>query len=86
MGAIVAAGVAVAPAMGASEQAQARDAKASAPVYRSFGGFTPAAADPRLAAVFARGGLDPSNFRFTPAETHRSTRAVTVAVRARSSQ
>lgn len=47
--------------------------------------FTPAAADPRLAAVFARGGLDTGGFRFTPAET-RQTRAVTVVARARTAR
>ena len=52
-----------------------------------FGAFTPAAADPRLAAVFARNGLGTANFsggafRFTPSDQP-SRRAVTVAVRAR---
>jgi len=52
-----------------------------------FGSFTPAAADPRLAAAFARSGLGTTNFsggafRFTPSGgTNR--RAITVAVRAR---
>lgn len=50
----------------------------------SLGGFTPASADPKLAAVLARGGLDGNGFRFTPAESSRVNRAVTVAVRARS--
>lgn len=48
--------------------------------------FTPAAADPRLAAVFARGGLDTGGFRFTPTETRRDNRAVTVVVRARTNR
>lgn len=52
---------------------------------RIAGSFTPAAADPKLAALFARGGLDTSGFRFTPSET-RIGRSVTVAVRARSGQ
>jgi hypothetical protein len=52
---------------------------------RLAGSFTPAAADPKLAALFARGGLDTSGFRFTPSET-RIGRSVTVAVRARSGQ
>jgi len=52
-----------------------------------FGSFTPAAADPRLAAAFARSGLGAGTFsagafRFTPSGgTNR--RAITVAVRAR---
>ncbi|QJU57242.1 hypothetical protein HL653_05040 [Sphingomonas sp. AP4-R1] len=52
-----------------------------------FGAFTPAAADPRLAAAFARSGLGTSNFaggafRFTPG-TPTKSRAVTVAMRSR---
>jgi len=54
----------------------------------SFGSFTPAAADPRIAAAFARSGLGTGNFaegafRFTPSGKTASKRAVTVAVRAR---
>jgi hypothetical protein len=51
----------------------------------AMGTFTPAAADPKLAAILARSGLPESGFRFTPSESGRaSSRAVTVAVRARS--
>lgn len=57
-------------------------------VPTGFGAFTPAAADPRLAAIFARSGLGTANFsagafRFTPSGKP-SRRAVTVAMRARS--
>lgn len=46
--------------------------------------FTPAVADPRLAAELARRGLNSSNFRFTPStSTTVGSRAVRVAVRAR---
>lgn len=58
------------------------------PVSRlaSVGPFTPASPDPKLAALLARSGIDVSAFRFTPSESRRATsRAVTVAVRARSS-
>lgn len=48
----------------------------------SLGSFTPAAADPRMAASFARNGLA-GGFRFTPSSTPGSRRSVTVAVRAR---
>lgn len=48
--------------------------------------FTPTAADPRLAAVFARGGLDAGGFRFTPTDSRRDSRAVTVVVRARTNR
>lgn len=55
---------------------------------RGFGAFTPAAADPRLAAAFARTGLGAhaagiGSFRFTPSGSGISRRAITVAVRAR---
>ena len=50
----------------------------------SIGSFTPAAADPRFAASFGRGGLGGSSgFRFTPSSTPGNSRRVTVAVRAR---
>jgi hypothetical protein len=46
--------------------------------------FTPAVADPRLAAELARRGLNSNNFRFTPStSTTVGSRAVRVAVRAR---
>jgi hypothetical protein len=45
--------------------------------------FTPAAADPRLAAMFARSNVRSAGFRFTPVKGKASSRAVTVAVRAR---
>lgn len=66
-----------------------RAALAAAPFTAGFGAFTPAAADPRVAAAFARNGFGTSNFaggafRFTPSSsTVASHRAVTVAVRAR---
>lgn len=83
--ALVAAGLAVAPAIGAAQQ-KVRSAKPAAKAPRLFGTFTPAAADPRLAAIFAKGGLDGGDFRFTPSETRRDNRAVTVAVRTRTSR
>lgn len=50
---------------------------------RAIGAFTPAAADPRLAAALARAGLSGGSFRFTPTEARRDgNRAITVAVRA----
>lgn len=48
-----------------------------------IGSFTPAAADPRVAAIYARAGLANSGFRFTPASGAKAgSQAVTVAVRA----
>lgn len=90
LGAICAAGALVAPALQAQdargERAYAK--RAAAPALRSgLGTFTPAAADPKLAAILARSGMPESGFRFTPSESRRGVgRAVTVAVRARSSR
>lgn len=85
MGAItIAAGLAV-PALGAPDGR--REVQSTRRVLPTVGGFTPSAADPKLAALLARNGIDPSDFRFTPAESGRaSNRAVTVAVRARSNR
>lgn len=47
------------------------------------GSFTPAAADPRMAAAFARIGGGNGGFHFTPSSSGGGRRAVTVAVRAR---
>lgn len=80
----IAAAIAIAPASGASEPD--RTAIKRPVASRTLGGFTPAAADPRLAAAFARSGLGASEFRFTPSENRQGNRPVTVAVRARSSQ
>lgn len=80
--ACIAALLAVAPAAGAPDVA---GHGARRPLTaRIAGSFTPSAADPKLAALFARGGLDGGSFRFTPSETRNGNRAVTVAVRARS--
>jgi hypothetical protein len=71
------------PALAASNQPNAKKKPRSAPTL-SIGSFTPAVVDPRLAAEFARRGLQPSSFRFTPsAVSSEKTKAVRVAVRAR---
>lgn len=86
MGSLVALGIAVAPALGASEQTAHYVVKHPV-LLRGIGSFTPASADPRLAAIFARGGLDTSGFRFTPSDARRDGRhPVTVAIRARSAR
>ena len=73
---------AMAPASGALENP--RNIKARSLIGNNdMGFFTPAAADPRLAAAYARGGLNNQGFRFTPVGAARN-RAVTVAVRANS--
>ncbi len=75
----------VAPAFGATEQAD-RAAARRALSTRSLGSFTPSAADPKLAALFARGALDTRSFRFTPSDSRAGDRAITVAVRARTNR
>ncbi|HEX8485147.1 hypothetical protein [Sphingomonas sp.] len=84
VGALAACALAVAPASGATERQ--RIATRAAPIARLGSTFTPAAADPRLAAVFARSGLTEDGFRFTPAQTRSGGRAITVAVRARTTR
>ncbi|AQR75917.1 hypothetical protein [Sphingomonas sp. LM7] len=90
LGAICAAGAFVAPALQAQEGNRAERAFAKRPAMAlraGMGTFTPAAADPKLAAILARSGLPESGFRFTPSESRRgASRAVTVAVRARSTR
>lgn len=88
VGSLVALGISMAPALGASETPTPRiSIRHSAQLVRGLGSFTPASADPRLAAMFARGGLDTSGFRFTPSETRRDgSRAVTIAVQGRSAR
>lgn len=90
MGALVAAALVVSPALGFP--GLQRNSAAHKPATFGFeggiGSFTPAAADPRLAAALAASGLDTtSGFRFTPSDTHDGDRHdVTVAVRARSTE
>lgn len=82
-GAVIAAGVALAPATGAPQDS--RITKRSTAVSRGIGSFTPAAGDPKLAAALAAAGVDGNGFRFTPSEARRNgQRPITVAVRARS--
>lgn len=75
------------PALAASSQDPAK-APAKRPPVVSFysGSFTPAIADPRLAAEFARRGVQSDTFRFTPSSASPGkSKAVKVAIRARSS-
>ncbi len=80
---LVAVALLIAPAL--AEPAARAKARGSQAVSRSVASFTPAASDPRLAAMLARrGGNALSGFRFTPAATAADrSRAVRVAVRAR---
>lgn len=87
-GVLVTAGAIAMPVAGQADHGQSDHGKVAhrAAAARPALAFTPAAADPRLAAVFARGGLDTSGFRFTPAESRRDNRAVMVVVRARTNR
>jgi hypothetical protein len=78
--ALVALSLTLAPALAAPNQPKK---PRPAPSLRS-GGFTPAVADPRLAAELARRGIQPGGFRFTPSSSASDgNRSVRVAVRAR---
>lgn len=74
----------LAPAAASSGQTK-KAKRPRAAVSLSNGSFTPAVADPRLAAEFVRRGLQSSGFRLTPstALTDKS-KAIRVAVRAKS--
>lgn len=85
-GALVAATPFVLPGLSAAQGRAHNLRRPPAIATEPLGSFTPVAADPRLAAMFARGGLDAGSFRFTPAEGRASRRAVTVAVRARTNR
>ena len=83
-------GIALVPGMAASLKPEKKRpyAAISLSAPGSIGSFTPAAADARQAASFARGGFGGASmvgtsFRFTPSSTPGSRRAVTVALRAR---
>lgn len=85
VGGVLVAAAAVAPAIGASQQTRSTESRPESRTLLGLGYFTPAAADPKLAALLAHSGLEDEDFRFTPAESRRSNnRSVTVAVRARS--
>lgn len=72
----------LAPALAATQQQKPSQPRSAATI--NIGTFTPAVADPRLAAELARRGFSGGGFRFTPAATTSDrNRAVRVAVRAR---
>jgi hypothetical protein len=73
----------LAPAIAASTQPQkVKRPRASSSLIA--GSFTPAVADPRLAAEFARRGFQTGSMRFTPATASADrSKAIKVAVRAR---
>ncbi|RYD86532.1 MAG: hypothetical protein EOP61_37385, partial [Sphingomonadales bacterium] len=75
----------VAPGLQAQDRGLAKQTPVS--VRAGIGTFTPASADPKLAAMLARSGIPDSGFRFTPSDSRRGAgRALTVAVRARTTR
>jgi hypothetical protein len=69
VGALAVAAAFAVPAIGAPDTAKRLTSRPVA----SF--FTPASADPKLAALIARNGLDAAPFRFTPAESEGTRRS-----------
>ncbi|MCW3846792.1 hypothetical protein OF829_06040 [Sphingomonas sp. LB-2] len=87
LGTLAVAGLLLAPALQAQESRQRISPRHASMPYRGVGIFTPAAADPQVAAVLARSGLPQSGFRFTPSDSRRAvSNRVTVAVRAQSTR
>lgn len=80
--ALAAALLALVPALAANSQSLKKRAAPSFSLPGSLG-FTPAAANPRTAAAFARSGFGSGGFQFTPSSAAGSRRQVTVAIRAR---
>ena len=79
-GVLAVAGAFVVPAIGAPDAARAGEQARGATPF-----FTPASADPKLAALIAQSGLDVTPFRFTPADSrHANRRGPTLEVQARS--
>lgn len=88
LGALVAAAIAVTPALGFPTHGRHQAPK---PVTFGFdggiGSFTPASADPQLAAALAKSGLGATGFRFTPSGASDSEHhGITLAVQGRSTQ
>ncbi len=80
--ALGAAGLLLSPAFAANEKK--RPPAVSLSLSPDFG-FTPASADPRLAAAFSGRGASGSDFKFTPAAAKGRPSQVRVAIRARGS-
>lgn len=86
LSAILIAGAVTAPALEARQTQRVRQFT-PAPNLDSFGAFTPASADPKLAALLDRSNAGGSSFRFTPADASSDrNRSVTIAVRARTNR
>lgn len=90
LGALIAAGLGASPALFAQEQRAPRVLKkldTDRMPLAGFGSFTPASADPRLAAALSRTALSPTGFQFTPSEgAVIGSRAIKAAVRSATMQ
>lgn len=87
-GSVSAACAAIAMLCAPISSAEARPKKRAPSVQRlddvgTFGSFTPAAADPRMAAALGHSSMSSAGLRFTPSAAPGGRRAVTVAIRAR---
>jgi len=71
------------PALAANESSSKKRPAAVSLSFDPGMAFTPAAADPRLAAAFANGAPSLSDFKFTPAAAKGRPSQVRVAIRAR---
>lgn len=82
--AVAAAGLVLSPAFAANSPTQAKKrAPAIALSFDPISSFTPANADPRLAAAFANKPLSLTDFKFTPAAAKGRPSQLRVAIRAR---
>ena len=82
LAAFAAAGLALAPAVSAAAAGKRKPPAISLTVDR-LSSFTPAAADPKLAASFGNRGISLTDFKFTPAAAKGRPSQVRVAIRAR---
>ena len=80
LAAVSAVGLLLTPAFAAGEK---RKAPAVSVSFDPLSTFTPAGADPKLAASFGRRGLSLADFKFTPAAAKSRPSQVRVAIRAR---
>lgn len=76
VGALAVAGAFAMPAFGTPDSAR----RAGKPLSVNQIFFTPASADPKLAALIARNGIGTTAFRFTPAESRGIRRPVVTAI------
>jgi hypothetical protein len=82
--ALVALALVLTPALAATSQSGQNGKRPRPAAALRAGTFTPAVADPRLAAELARRGVQTGSFRFTPAPTAvNRSQSIRVAIRAR---